>query len=519
MVVPARLDTAYDGPSVLPLDTRQARIARRLLDSTTPTSADALASELALTPRVIRYNLSSVEAFLRSGGLQLVRRRGVGVWLDGSTTARQSLLARLDETVGPPVVDATDRRARVIVALLDAFPDAVRLETLEVALGVSRPTVRRDVRAAEAWLEGHRLHVRRRPGVGIAVLGSETDVRGGLLAILLESVPAHALADAARMHSAAARERDPAPTGLAPFLGHLDLPTFRAILEPEVGDVDDRGLLTASIALAIAARRVRAGRPARLAGGRLRSLLDHPASEIAGRIAARMAVAIGQPLGNADVAAITESLLGLVELADTRRLGGTRELRLIDRIVTLAAQRLHPSLMDDTQLRDSLLEHLHRLHVRLRYGIPVSNPLQNEVRSRYPEVYAVATEVVAEVGSVGGLAIPPEEVGFLTMYLAGSLERHRLRPKIRVTVVCPAGMATAWILVSRLLAEFPQVEIAQVVSKAAFDLDADGPATDLIVSTVPLENGEAFGPSLVVSPLLHERDIRRLSRILGTPAH
>jgi mannitol operon transcriptional antiterminator len=504
---------------VLPLDTRQARIARRLLDGTAPTSVDTLATELELTPRVVRYNLAAVEAFLRTNDVLLARRRGLGVWLEGEAGSRTALIARLDATIGPPVVDAMDRRARVIVALLDAYPEPVRLESLEVELGVSRPTVRRDVRAAESWLESHRLHLRRRPGVGIVVLGSEIEVRGGLLAILIESVPAHALADSAEMPSAVARRRDPAATGLAPFVASLDLPTFRAILEPEVGDVDDQGLLTASVALAIAARRVGRGRPARLAGGRLRSLLDHPASEIAARIAGRMAVAVGQPLANADIAAITESLLGVVELAETHSLPGTRELRLIDRIVTLSAARLHPSLADDTQLRDSLLEHLHRLRVRLRYGIPLSNPLQNEVRSRYPEVFAAATEVLAEVGSVGGIAIPPEEVGFLTMYLAGSLERHRLRPKIRVTVVCPAGMATAWILVSRLLAEFPQIEIAHVVSKAAFELDPAGPATDLIVSTVPLERGQDVGPSLVVSPLLHERDVRRLSRILGAPAH
>ena len=519
MVAPVCARSAYDGRTVLPLDTRQARIARRLLDGTAPTSADALATELSLTPRVVRYNLASVEAFLRTGGLRLVRQRGVGLWLEGTGTTREALLARLDANVGPAVVDAVDRRSRIIVALLDAFPEPVRLETLEVALGVSRPTVRRDVRAAETWLEGHRLHLRRRPGVGIGVLGSETDVRGALLAILLEAVPAHVLAEAGQMPTVAARERDPAPTGLAPYLAELDLPTYREILEREVGDADDRGLLTASVALAIAARRVRQGRPARLAGGRLRSLLDHPASEIAGRIASRMTTATGKPLGNTDVAAITESLLGLVELAEARRLAGTRELRLIDRIVKSAADRLHPSLQEDLQLRESLLEHLRRLQVRLRYGIPVSNPLQNEVRSRYPEVFAVAADVIAEVGSVGGVAIPPEEVGFLTMYLAGSLERHRLRPKIRVTVVCPAGMATAWILVSRLLAEFPQVEIAQVVSKAAFELDAETPATDLIVSTVPLENSEDIGPSLVVSPLLRERDVRRLSRILGAPAH
>jgi mannitol operon transcriptional antiterminator len=504
---------------VLPLDTRQSRIARRLLEGAEPVNVEALASDLDLTPRVVRYNLGSVDAFLRPSGLHLVRRRGVGIWIDGEEGSRRALIARLDSTVGPAVVDATERRARVIVALLDAFPEPVRLESLEVDLGVSRPTVRRDVRSAERWLEGHRLHLRRRPGVGIVVLGSETEVRGGLLAILLDSVPASDLADEAQMPSAAARRRDAAATGVAPFVADLGLPTFRAILETEVGEADDRGLLTASVALAIAARRISRGRPARLAGGRLRSLLDHPASEVAGRIAARMATAIDHPLGNADVAAITEALLGLVELADTRTIPGTRELRLIDRIVTLASQRLHPSLAEDTQLRDSLLEHLHRLRIRLRYGIPVSNPLQNEVRSRYPEVYAAAAEILAGVGSVGGIAIPQEEVGYLTMYLAGSLERHRLRPKIRVTVVCPAGMATAWILVSRLLAEFPQVEIAQVVSKAVFELDPEGPATDLIVSTVPLDRDDDVGPSLVVSPLLRERDVRRLSRILGAPAH
>ena len=44
-------------------------------------------------------------------------------------------------------------------------------------------------------------------------------------------------------------------------------------------------------------------------------------------------------------------------------------------------------------------------------------------------------------------------------------------------------------------------------------------ATDLVVSTVPLEDEVANLQTVVVSPLLRERDLRRLSRILGEPAH
>jgi len=103
----------------------------------------------------------------------------------------------------------------------------------------------------------------------------------------------------------------------------------------------------------------------------------------------------------------------------------------------------------------------------------VSNPLEQEVRERYPDVYQAASEIVVEVSPLGDAIVPPDEIGFLTMYLAGSLERNRLRPKIRVTVVCPAGMATAWILVSRLLAVFPQVEVSRVVSKTVFEHGPD----------------------------------------------
>jgi galactitol-specific phosphotransferase system IIB component len=104
------------------------------------------------------------------------------------------------------------------------------------------------------------------------------------------------------------------------------------------------------------------------------------------------------------------------------------------------------------------------------------------------------------------------------MYLAGSLERQRLRPKIQVTVVCPAGMATAWILVSRLLAEFPQLEVTQVISKTEFEHDTAEVSTDLVISTVPLEGLSGQVPWLVVSPLLQERDVRRLTRLVGPSA-
>ena len=499
----------------LPLDTRQTRIARRLLETVGPASVDDLAGELKLTDRMVRYNLDSIEGILTGHGLRLARRPGVGIWIEGPPQARADLLAALDLASGPAVLDSTDRRGRILLELLIASPEPVRSEALEVRLGVSRPTIRRDMREAEAWLEQHRLHLRRMPGRGIAVGGSEVDLRGGLLAIVLEIVPQRVLE--MRAQGVPRPEGGAVSNGeLDGFLDRLDLSTFRAILSDELRDLDDRDptVTTAALYLGIAAFRIRAGRAVRLGGGRLRSLLDHPASASAARIAAAVERAAGMTLGRHDVAAITESLLGLTQLADVAARPEAVDVHYIDRIIASAARRLHPSLAADEQLRTSLSEHVRRLQVRLRFGLPVSNPLQQEVRKRYPDVYRAAAEILEEVGPVAGAEMPVEEIGLLTMYLAGSLERHRLRPKVRVTVVCPAGMATAWILVSRLVAEFPQIEVVRVVSKSAFETEP-GDEPDLVVSTIPLNDLPPNAAGLVVSPLLREADVRRLSRILS----
>jgi transcriptional antiterminator len=504
---------------VLPLDSRQARITRLLLADKKPATLDGIAAQLKLTTRIVRYNLAPVESYLRSAGLEVVRRRGVGIWVSGDDDQRRQTLTGLDPAIAPRVLAADDRKLRALMTLLDASPEAVELGDLELELGASRPTIRRDVRATESWLEEHHLHLQRLPGVGVVVRGSEIEIRKALLALILESLPAEALTDTMRREDGVARG-DTSGGTVEEFVGRLDLPSYRRILREQLHDPDDDGpmAMVETLFVAIVARRVRAGHHAMFQSGQLRSLIDHPVADAAARISAAVGRVADLALTDADVASITEFILGFVELVEANVPPEPNDGTLIDRLVALAAQRLHPSLAEDDQLRRNLTEHLRRLRVRLRYGLPITNPLDHEVRERYPDVHAVASEIVLALGPMGEGVVPPEEVGFLTMYLAGSLERHRLRQKIRVTVVCPAGMATAWILVSRLAAEFPHIEVTRVVSKSVFEQKVDADTADVVVSTVPLDE-PALVQTVVVSPLLRERDVRRLARIFGEPTH
>ncbi len=97
--------------------------------------------------------------------------------------------------------------------------------------------IRRDVRAAETWLEGHRLHLRadprgrrRDPWLRDRRARRDAGDRPRDRAGARPCGPA-------RMPSAAADGSDPAANGIDAFVASLDLPTFRTILEPEVSRV------------------------------------------------------------------------------------------------------------------------------------------------------------------------------------------------------------------------------------------------------------------------------------------
>ena len=130
---------------------------------------------------------------------------------------------------------------------------------------------------------------------------------------------------------------------------------------------------------------------------------------------------------------------------------------LLDLMMNVAAVRLQESLGTDADLRNNLEQHLDRLAVRMRYGLPVHNPLLHEVADRYPLVHAVARELGELISKYLDAPVAEDEIGFVTMYLCGAMERSRLHPAKRAIVVCPSGMATAWVLVSRLQTEFPQL--------------------------------------------------------------
>ncbi len=493
-----------------PLDSRVVRIVRWLLDQDEPRSTSELAADLVLSERAVRYRLSAVQNFLSSHGADLLRQRGSGLSIVGDESTRVSIREDLDARTSPPRVYAPEERVHLLLdALLWTYPDTISLDRLNDDLEVSKTSARRDLRRCEPWFERMGTPVLRKPGQGIALLGSEQRVRRALVQLFLEAVPADVLDEL--MVSPIEETRllqVRVPAGLRDRLESLAIhECAEAIRQSPLRDRLALGNseLLYTLYLAITESRIRQGRSIALEPGQFLSLIDHPASSAVKQLTESLQARGCASFSDAEVAGLAEYLLGFEALLSPTSASDEID-QLAAEMLDIATERLHASLVDDDELRRSLTMHLTRLAVRVRYGLPVHNPLVAEVAERYPDVQAVAVDLGELVGERIGATVNEDEVGFITMYLSGALERGHLRPRKRAMVVCPSGMATAWVLVSRLQAEFPELTVAAVQSATSYESANDN--YDIVVSTVPLtvEGAEV----VVVSPLLSSSDVRSI---------
>jgi len=496
------------------LDNRIIRIVCWLLDQSGARSTAGLAADLGLSQRAVRYRLDAADRFLRSRGLSLVRRRGAGVWISASADEKAALRSELANVLAAPRVYARDERDHVVLAeLLWSSPGPTSLDRLHATLEVSKASARRDLKRNEAWLDRRSLVLARKPGVGILVVGHETRIRQALVQLTLEAVPEPLLAElCSHPFLDAPLVRTRVPAGMHEHLAKLPINVAADLIEStglRTMLAEGNSEMVFALYLAVTAARIERGAEVTLDAGQHRSLVDHPMAAAADAVAEAFAQAFHLTLTDQETAGITKYLLGLATLTTPE--GREDHESLLDELAQIASEQLHGSLAMDAELRRSLSQHLDRLAVRLRYGLPIHNPLLDEVSTRYPDVHATAMDLGRLIAKHYDAPVTDAEVGFVTMYLAGALERSRLRPVRRAVIVCPSGMATAWLLVSRIQAEFPQLELVGVLSSRSYE-ELDARAVDIVISTIDIPLGAV--PVVVVNPLLPHGDVRRLAEHL-----
>jgi len=142
----------------------------------------------------------------------------------------------------------------------------------------------------------------------------------------------------------------------------------------------------------------------------------------------------------------------------------------------------------------SLYQHVKPAYFRMKYRIPVHNPLLDQIRREHKALYTIVKEVMGPIGVLLGITIPEEEIGFITIHFGALLEKPRkaMPKKKRALVVCPSGISSSLMVKHQLQSLFSEINIEKTVSLQEFGEGDFAKNYDLIFSTVVLKHNQPY---------------------------
>lgn len=507
------------------LNSRCLDVLSLLVASEKPLASKDIARQLNVSSRMVRNSIILTEAWLQDKQITVRKVPGEGISLIGSEHAKRNLSQSIREY--KEVLPCLSPTERVQVSLLTLFfaDTPPQIKQLQEILNVSRTTTIKVLDAAGTWLQDYGLELVRRPNVGCMIYGDERNWRDGIVELLRESAgDARILARLQGTRTVVEisyRTRTGLDEAFSKVWKQLDTPLVRKVLLPIedelAGKLSDQTYIKLFLNLAVVIYRNRIGKrissPPEVVENRDALQQLSKARKIGALILEQCHI----DLSEAEIAWIahdlpdTNLLQATIDVATDKTLVAESPVRkLIDQFLIQVSLSLHPSLSVDTDLISNLTFHFETI-LNLRPGGQVAkNALVGQVKSQYPYIYSVAKQNSVMLTDRLGRELNEFEIGDIAICLIAAMERLRLLGRIsrKVMVVCSAGVVTAWLLVSRLRAEFPDVEVVEVVSVRELENRKHFDNIDFIVCTIPLKIKNL--PSRQVNPLLGPEDCKAL---------
>ena len=174
-------------------------------------------------------------------------------------------------------------------------------------------------------------------------------------------------------------------------------------------------------------------------------------------------------------------------------------------------QEFQTNFYQDTNLVESLLLHMYPLLDRLYYNLQLENPLIDEMKLKYTNVFVVAFRLGELIEKKYAFKLTRDEVGYIAFHLAAHFEREKqntIEKVKRIVVVCSTGGGNAHIIKMKLESIFTHAIILTVSNRNMIGFQEDMP--DLILTTIPLESQYIDVPVIHIKNMLDEQELNRI---------
>ncbi|WP_461205632.1 BglG family transcription antiterminator [Clostridium sp. DL1XJH146] len=498
---------------------RLMKITMLILKSKAPITTAKIASELNVSNKTIRNDLNKLQDIIEREGLKLNKKTGVGNSIEGPDKNKNQLLQSLNKEVDGVEPFSKEGRQNYILKRLFMGNQNITASKLADELFVCVATINKDLKYVKEKITDFDLELVKKSNHSLDIVGTEKNYRNAIASLIFQSseeiqhVPITKYEYTSRIDQSTMNQLRTLMN-----LDYLKLEECLNNLERKLSfKFSQEAYICLIIHIAIAIKRIKSGKDVLLSSEILDKLKRTKefkgANEISEEIERNFNIKIpeqeigyitlhiiGTKIGEKDLAELTFSM-GNQDEVDL-------EVEIANNIIQVASDALHMNLKEDKILLNGLILHLRPTINRLKYGLTLRNPILEEIKINYPDIFGIAWITSRVFEKYLDVKVPEAEIGYIAMHLGASIERNRKR--IKILVVCHSGIGTSQLLSARLERSFKELEIIGITSSVNL-FDEKYQKAEIIISTIPLKTNK---PVLIISPLFTKVDINKVQRMI-----
>jgi mannitol operon transcriptional antiterminator len=510
------------------INLRAKSILQKICMENNYVTISGIANELGVSSRTILRELPVVESWLDERGHTLDKKTGIGIRVKGTLEDRQSLISMLNEQKEEVYYSPEERKVIICCELLRSQSPA-KLYNFTRILKVTESTVSNDLDKVEQWLGKYGITMIRKPGLGVYIEGREDKIRKAAVDIIYENIGEEHLLNLIR-GKALTDSMDAGNSEVIVRSRLLNLVSTEAIrkldilvrdLEKNIGyRLTDNAYLGLIVHLAILIERINKNEAIKINEKFLEELKKSREFSIAKDFAAEVSKKFHISMPDEEIGYLAMHIKGAKNYAGTgkaagKALGNFELVKLSKEIIKIAENETGRFLGHNEKLLVGLVNHLGPAISRLRMDMEIRNPLLEEIKTYYADLFKVSEKCAEAVEKYLQKKMPESEIAFIAMHLGAAIENTEITEKriFRTVIACASGISTSRLLATRVEKEYDNVEVVDVVSTIHLEegwLREKG--IEFIISTVKINNSPL--PVVTVNPLLFKEDKEKINKQL-----
>lgn len=462
-------------------------------------TAQQLAKHMRVSEKTVRIAIRDLNAeLMRSGaGIESKPRYGYRLVV---TDQEQFANYQSEEEKSGMIPDSGKERSEYLMAYLLFRKNYVKIEELCDFMYLSKTTLSHYLKNIENVLDRYRLSIERRPNYGIKIVGEEFDIRRLISDYYIKH---HCLVGVNLTHQEQeiARLAETVKRLLAKYDVHLSEMSFDNFVDYTY----------------VACKRMKAGYYLKLNKENLPEIgikEEAFSRELLNELENSMGITYTQDEKNYLLLYLAgKRMIGNVLENDSNFIIQEQTDRLAMEMLKLISNDYHMNFQNNFEMRMTLNQHLVPFDVRMRYDIPLKNPLLKDIKEKYSLAFQMAVVASGILVNHYKKEISEDEIGYFALIFQLALEKEQSDGYSNILVVCSTGKATSRLLKYKYEQEFSEyldnIYVCDLMGLETFDMSK----VDYIFTTVPITK-KVDVPIVEVGMFLEDDDIRKVTDAL-----